>query len=74
MVAHILMCHYVQKSTYTRMIQLSFGVHFQFAKSCNGSTFFKKWLISTIFTWNFSTKICTFKYENIKNNLQWSFT
>ncbi len=70
MVAHILMCHYVQKLTHTRMIQLSFGVHFQFAKSCNETTFFKKVLRNIVFTWNFSTKICTFKYESIKKNLQ----
>lgn len=73
MVAHILICHYVQKSMHTKMIQLSFGVHFQFAESYNEMTFCKKGLRSIIFTWNFSTKICTSKYENIKNNLQWSF-
>jgi hypothetical protein len=66
---HILMYHYIKKSMHIRMMQLSFGLHFQFAGFRNKITFFRKGLRSTTYTWNFSTKFCTFKYENIKKNL-----
>jgi len=61
----ILMYHSIKKSMHIRMMQLSFGVHFQFAWLRNKTTFFKKGLRSIIYTWNFSTKFYTFKYESI---------
>ncbi len=65
MMEHILMYHSIKKSMHIRMMQLSFGVHFQFAWFRNKTTFFKKGLRSIIYTWNFSTKFYTFKYESI---------
>jgi hypothetical protein len=63
------MYHFIKNSMPIRMMQLSFGVHFQFVGFYNKIAFFKKRLKNTTYTWNFSTKFCKFKYESIKNNL-----
>ncbi len=69
MMEHILMYHFIKKSMLIRMMQLSFGVHFQFVRFFNKIAFVKKKLKTITYTWNFSTLSFKFKYESIKNNL-----